>query len=129
MKFREAVPLKRRGSVAKVRTLSEAVLELQELTNAFMFAHQGSGPVIRDVAISRVLVANPGLHRELEALAAVDALHKARTLHPAVQRGRAADDAVTALSKALGGGDSRMGLKLVAQHFPKLHARWLGLPS
>jgi len=38
------------------------------------------------------------------------------------------DVAVAELSKLLAPGDPDLGLKLVAKHFPRLSARWRGMP-
>jgi hypothetical protein len=120
------------GVLEKDRNLAleSALFELQDKVSDWMHARQGRpGPVSRDVGTARVLAAEPDLHAKIERLAAADALHKSEHLPPQVERRKAADGAVTELSRALAPGDPRLGLRLVAKHFPKLHARWLGVES
>jgi hypothetical protein len=110
--------------------LEAALFELQDKVSAWMHLRQGRpGPVSRDVGTARVLAAEPDLHAKIERLAAADALHKAAHLPPQVEKRKSADGAVAELSRALAPGDPRLGLRLVAKHFPKLHGRWLGVES
>ena len=102
-------------------TLEGLTGELQNLVGRFMLdRHDRAGPVSRDVATARVLAANPSLHRRLEQAARADALHKRVDDAPVW---REYDEALSTLTKALGGDDVILGRQLVRKSFPKLYRR------
>jgi hypothetical protein len=68
----------------------------------------------------------PELHAAIEASAAGDAVHKNRSANPQVEKRASAEKAVSELAKTLAPGDPRLGMQLVAKHFPAVHRRWLG---
>lgn len=107
--------------------LEEALRELRDLADKFFYDRQNvAGNIVRDVAIARVLAANTELHARLESLASKDWLHKAAAVRSDVEGRMSMDSTVAELSKALGGDDRKLGLRLVARHFPRLHSRWQG---
>jgi hypothetical protein len=125
----QIVFMKARG-ISKQGTLEQLVLQLREQVSGLMQSHQGdlaAAGNVRDLAICRVLAGNPDLHQAIEAAARGASLEKAKAANPLVAKRQSADEAVTALSRALAPGDPKLGVRLVAKHFPELHARWLGV--
>jgi len=122
----------REEDVEKKRNLAleAALAELRDLTDQWMFDRQGVvGGVVRDIGVARVLSGNKELHQLIESLASRDAIHKAQTVRPGVERRAGVDSVVATLSKGLAPGDPRLGMQLLSKHFPKLHSRWMGLES